>query len=198
MNDISANPEASSSGVETLTRKSKDRVLWEREVIEASKDRCGNCGSEGRLRVSMLVPEEAGGRLVVSNGCVLCRPCELAAAAVARGKAGEDSRRALNFWVSRKLYDRIQEGLKHRNGFTSMGSLVRYLMSQYVSDESRFDDLSQYQDSGADVKVNVWVDTAHYATFKSLLDKRGVTVTSAIKALVIMYELEAEPLVQKR
>jgi hypothetical protein len=199
MNDISKTKEGGSASVETISRtKSKDRVLWERAVIEASKDRCSNCGSEDRLRISMVVPEDAGGQLVLSNGRMLCRPCELAADAVARGRVSEHNRRALNFWISRGLYDRIQEGLKTRSGFSSMGSLIRYLMSCYVTDETRFDDLERYQDDGSDVKVNVWVETDHYATFKSLLDKRGLTVTAAIKALVIMYESEAEPLMRKR
>jgi len=71
-------------------------------------------------------------------------------------------------------------------------------MSKYIMDESRFDDLEQYQDSGADVKINVWVDIGSYATYKRLVDKRGMTVTDAVKSLVLMYESQAEPLVQKR
>jgi hypothetical protein len=70
------------------------------------------------------------------------------------------------------------------------------MMHKYVTDEARFDDLEQYQDSGADVKINVWVDVDIYATFKELMEKRGSTVTDGIKSLVLTYETQAEPKVQ--
>lgn len=174
------------------------KTEWEKFIWDRNRGRCSNCGSEDRLRVKMVVPIEAGGKLVESNGVLLCRTCEMAAeAANAAGGAGS-VRRPVNFWVSRSLYDRIQEGIKTRNGFSSMGSLIRYLMTKYVLDEHRFDDLESYQDSGADVKINVWVPMDGYSTFKQLIDKRGMTVTDGIKALVRMYESEAEPLVSRR
>lgn len=164
-----------------------DKRSWEQRVREACKDRCSNCGGEDRTRVTMIVPSEAGGQSVVTNGVLLCRPCEMAAESLESGKKREQDRRILNFWVSRKLYDRIQKSTETKNGFNSVSSLVRYLMSKYVLDEDRFDDLEQYQDSGADVKINVWVDIGSYATFKRLLDKRGVTVTDAVKNLILVY-----------
>lgn len=184
-------------GIEKISGDKKDpKIHWEQLVREAAKDRCSNCGGEDRTRVTMIVPLEAGGQHVPTNGVLLCRPCEMAAESLEMRR--EQDRRILNFWVSRKLYDAIQKGIDTRNGFNSVSSLVRYLMSKYITDEPRFDDLEQYQDSGADVKINVWVDTRSYATFKSLVDKRGMTVTDAVKSLVLMYESQAEPLVQKR
>ena len=197
MNDISRSEEVPKQ-VEAISAVVDRKRVWEAGVRELAQNRCSNCGSDDRLRVSMVVPEEAGGQYVVSNGRVLCRSCEMALEAVASGRPGEEQRRPLNFWVSRKLYDRIQDGLKTRSAFNSMGGLVRYLMTKYVQDEARFDDLEQYQDSGADVKINVWVETDRYATFKTLVDKRGMTVTDAVKSLIQMYEAEAETLVQKR
>lgn len=191
--------ENSKPQTETVCGDKKDEKLhWEQLVREAAKDRCSNCGGVDRPRVRLIVPQEAGGQLVPTNGVLLCRPCEMAAESLAGGKRREQDRRILNFWVSRKLYDRIQKGVVTRSGFNSVSSLVRYLMSKYITDEPRFDDLEQYQDSGADVKINVWVDIEPYATFKSLVDKRGMTVTDAVKSLVLMYESQAEPLVQKR
>lgn len=190
--------ESVSLGPEHITRSDYDSHRWEELVREAFKDRCSNCGGEDRLRVRMVVPEAAGGHRVVSNGILLCRPCELASESLSREPARDAQRRILNFWVSRKLYDRIQHGLVTRNGFNSVSSLVRFLMSKYVIDEARFDDLEQYQDVGTDVKINVWVDTSAYSTFKQLVDKRGMTVTDAVKSLVMMYESQAEPLMQKR
>lgn len=194
-------PQAASSNSDESpdVAKTADAELraWEKLIREKCQNRCSNCGGDDRLRVMMIIPLEAGGKLVDSNGAMVCRTCELAAEAVRNGGVVED-RRPLNIWVSRSLYDNIQSSLKARNGFRSMGSLVRYLMSTYVRDEDRFDDLAQYQDAGTDVKINVWVDRDQYAVFKQLLDKRGTTVTDAVKSLIRMYEAEAEPVVRRR
>lgn len=170
---------------------------WEKQIHLRYRNRCGNCGSGERLRAKLIVPVEAGGTLSESNGVLLCRGCEMAAEAVKKNSKTSDQR-LVNFWVSRKLFDRIQEGLKDYQAFNSMGSLVRYLISKYIEDEARFDDLELYQDEGADVKVNVWVERDRYDTFKVLLDKRGMTITDAIKNLIAMYELETEPRIEKR
>lgn len=120
-------------------------------------------------------------------------------AAESLGRGGTDSeQRLVNFWVSRRLFDRLQYGLQMYNAFNSMGSLVRYLIAKYNEDEARFDDLELYQDEGADVKVNVWVERDRYNTFKVLLDKRGSTVTDTIKSLIAMYEQNSEILLAAR
>lgn len=177
--------------------KGDPKKSWEEKVRERCRDKCSNCGGTDRLKVGMIVPVEAGGQYVESNGCLVCRACEMASEAV-RNQGPDSDRRPLNFWVSRRFYDSIQHNLATKNGFRSMGSLVRYLMSTYVGDESRFDDLTNYQDSGANVKINVWVSRETYAVFKGMLDKRGVTVTDAVKALVMMYEDEAAPVVRRK
>jgi len=172
---------------------SKDpRVAWTQAVWEACRSRCSNCGGTDKLRVKMIVPEEAGGKLVPSNGALLCRACEMAAESTPHS---DTTLRPINFWVSEQLYNSLQSNA--RGGFNSMAALVRYLMAKFVTDESRFDDLDKYQDAGSDVKVNVWVETDRYASFKKIVDSRGLTVTDAIKALIRMYEAEAAPLVRK-
>ncbi len=168
---------------------------WERRVTELHRNRCSNCGGDDHLRAKLVVPREAGGQLVESNGVLLCRSCDMAAESVSKS-SGEQ--RLVNFWVSRGLFDRLQYGLDTVQGFPSMGALVRYLITKYVADPSRFDDLELYQDGGSDVKVNVWVERDRYNTFKALLDKRGVTVTDALKGLIVMYGEKAEPLVEKK
>lgn len=132
-----------------------------------------------------------------ANGVLLCRGCEMAADAVKKDSKASDQR-LVNFWVSRRLFDRIQEGLATYKAFNSMGSLVRYLISKYIEDDGRFDDLGLYQDEGADVKVNVWVERDRYDTFKVLLDKQGMTVTDAIKSLIRMYEEQSEINIERR
>jgi len=170
---------------------------WEQLIRHKCRNKCANCGAEDRLRVRMIVPKEAGGQLEPFNGVLLCRACEMAMDAVGRTTKERD-RRPINFWVSRRLHNRLKNGVRTRNGFTSMGSLVRYLVGAYVADEGRYDDLENYQEEGADVKINVWVETSSYGDFKELLATRGMTVTDAVKALIRMYEAEAEPLVVRR
>jgi hypothetical protein len=173
--------------VELVGGELEDKQHWNQLVREAAKDRCGNCGGDDRTRTRMIIPVEAGGRYVVSNGILLCRPCELTLDAMEQGKRREQDRRILNFWVSRKLYDRIQRIIEARNGFNSVSALVRYSMSKYIVDEARFDDLEQHQDSGTDVKINVWVDIGTYSTYKRLVDKRGMTVTDSVKSLLLIH-----------
>jgi hypothetical protein len=184
--------------IEQVSGSKDERKEWARAVWKRCKDKCSNCGGNDRLALKMVVPIEAGGKYVVENGVLLCRACEMAADTAGKSSPNEPARRPLNFWVSRPLYLSIQEGIKTRNGVNSMGSLVRYLMSKYVTQADRFDDLAQYQDEGADVKINVWVEMDRYSTFKAMVDKRGMTVTDAVKGLIRMYESEAEPLVQRR
>lgn len=170
---------------------------WDKSVRIRYRNKCANCGNDDRLRARMIIPEEAGGKLLDSNSVLLCRSCEMASDAVKTAAKAADQR-LVNFWVSRGLFDRIQEGLRTYDAFNSMGSLVRYLISKYVEDDSRFDDLDLYQDEGADTKINVWVERDRYDTFKTLVDKHGLTVTDAIKSLIVAYECSAEPLITKR
>lgn len=177
---------------ENLTDAQK-YAFWEQKILERANDKCSNCGSTHKVRVKPVVPIEVGGKLSAENGTTLCRACEMAADVVASSSAGA-AQRPVNFWVSRRLYDKI----KSLNGFKSTGSLIRFLMSKYVVDAARFDDLGQWQEDGTDVKINVWVDKGVYGTFKTLVNDNGLTVTDALKALVRMYEEETEPLVGKK
>jgi len=67
-------------------------------------------------------------------------------------------------------------------------------MGRYLQSEKQFDDLEQYQDVEGvdDVKINAWVPKATYDTFKIMLDRRGMSVTEALKALVMVYESEKD------
>jgi hypothetical protein len=172
---------------------SDERGAWEKEVQEAGRFKCANCGSDDRVKPRMVVPVEAGGKLVLGNGILLCRTCELTLETAARYAEPTKTKRPVNFWVSRKLYDRLNDE-SERTTFRSMAGLVRFLMTKYVSDPDRFDDLSQYQDAGTDVKVNVWVESDIYARFKELVDRRGQTVTDSLKGLICLFENESAKL----
>ena len=178
-----------------------DRLLWERKVRHHFRDRCGNCGTEVRLKVRMVIPLDAGGQLRVSNGTLLCRACEMAREASSHRK-GESKSRPINFHVSKDLNDRMEHGIETYNGFHSKAGLVRALMTRYVEENSRFDDLELFQDDAspgsAKVKINIWAPNELYEDFKALADTRGFTVTATLKSLIIMYEAQVEPLVRRR
>lgn len=170
-----------------------NRQMWPEIVFDAARGKCANCGGEHKLKPRLIVPEEAGGKLVLANSVLLCRACELASSVTPK-RIAESDKRLVNIWVSDRLYKRLQE--RRDVGHTSsMGALVRYLMGRYVADQSRFDDLASYQDAGSDVRLNLWVESDLYATFKTIVDSEGMTVTSALKALFCMFEAEASPLV---
>ena len=179
---------------EILKATTEDRKKsWVTRVHEACGGRCSNCGSEERLKVRMIVPEESGGQRVVSNGTLLCRTCELAreiSLKVPQPASGERTR-PINFFVSQDLHAKLQNGLATDYGFRSVSALVRFLMAKFVGDADEFDDLGMYQDGGSDVKVNVWVGRDIYARFKAITDRNGTTVTDTLKGLIRMYESEA-------
>ncbi len=165
--------------------------LFKQAVLEKSKDLCSNCGSDHKVRALMIVPLEAGGKFSLANGTTQCRACEMAASVVSRSPTGQ-AQRPVNFWVSHRMYNKV----KQLNGFNSTGSLVRFLMKKFVTHDDQFDDLQLWQEDGTDMKINVWVDRKIYKSFKKIVNERGMTVTDAFKALIRMYEEEAEPLVQ--
>jgi hypothetical protein len=167
---------------------------WIDAVWEFHHGKCSNCGQAEHVSVRMIVPEEAGGKLVLSNGIVLCRTCDVAKTAVEKAQAsGKTPRRPVNVWVSKGLYEQVHTALKTKNGFRSMGSLVRHMMGMMAETPERFDDLSQWQDQGSDVKVNLWVDQKDYDVFKTVLSDKNLTVTEGVKGLLLMYTDEAAP-----
>lgn len=180
-----------------MVERALSKSEWEKQVLEKYHGKCVNCGSDVRVRVRPVVPVEVGGEYVLSNGTSLCRSCDLVVDSRSRETKG-DEKQPVNFWVSRGLHNRVLRSFETRNGFTGMGPLVRYVMSKYVLDEERFDDLEQYQDEGTDVKVNLLADGRVYDSFKRLVNKRGLTVTDAVKSLLVMYQEEAVPLMKEK
>jgi hypothetical protein len=168
---------------------------WATRAVEEARGLCANCGSEHKVSARLIVPVEAGGKTIPGNIVVLCRACELASG-YALKQISEKSRRLVNIWVSHRLYKSLL--VRKERGVSSISSLVRFLMAQYVATQSRFDDITQYQDGGSDVRLNIWVDADLYQSFKTLVDRQGMTVTSALKSLFCMYEAEAIPLVELR
>lgn len=186
--------ESGTTDIETVGPKFKIHTppAWEQEVWERSNGKCCNCGGDSKVRLKLIVPEEAGGQKVASNAVIICRACELTTDA-SKPKMRHADNRPINFWTSRGLFNRMENGVCSGNGFKSKSALIRYLMNKYINSEKQFDDLEQYQDNAEGVdaaKVNAWVPKDTYETFKTMLDRRGMSVTEAIKALVMVYDEE--------
>jgi len=172
----------------------EDKVrIWRNSVWDAHKGCCAGCGGDEHVVVLMTVPEEAGGKLVLENGTTVCRVCQVASKAIEKASEGKQNRRPINIWVSKDLYERLNVSLDSGHGFRSMGSLVRFMMGLVVTDAKRFHDLPLYQDTGSDVKINLWVERPVYDEFKAVLSEMDMTVTGAIKGLLLMYVSDAEP-----
>lgn len=171
------------AGSETETRK-----VFEREVRSRHQDQCVSCGGDDHVAVHLLVPELAGGSLVADNATLLCRNCDFAARALASKSVGV-SDRPVNFWVSNRLYQSLQQ----KNGFGSVGKLVRFLVQSYLEAPDRFDDVGLWQDEGADVKVNVHVPADIYERFRAVAYGNGGTVTDVLRSLLRWYEEELSP-----
>lgn len=174
------------------TQEDKIRI-WRNEVWDAHKGCCAGCGGDEHVVVLMTIPLEAGGKLVSENGTTVCRVCQVATKAIEKASEGKPNRRPINIWVSKGLYERLNTSLDSGRGFRSMGSLVRFMMGLVATEPSRFQDLDLYQDPGTDVKINLWVERPVYDSFKGVLADMGMTVTGAIKGLLLMYVSEAEP-----
>jgi len=191
-------PELSLSPDKLVARNST-LATWRKEVLEYYRYRCVSCSSEDNLQVMLIVPEDAGGLCVLANSTVLCRDCEIAKAAVEQSKMyGKPLLRPINVWISRKLYDNLKLELGQRHGFTSMSSLVRYMVNRVVEQPDLFRDLEFYQDRGTDLKVNLWVDAHEYEKFKRLLVEKTMTVTDGIKALMLLYTTDVAPSVGRK
>lgn len=181
---------------QTVDSTGQDNSNWDRVIRDRYRNKCANCGGESNLSVKLVVPVQAGGRLVETNGTLLCRTCDMVKATYEASST--EVRRPVNFLVSRRLYDRLQASITGQTGFKSMGALIRHLIGMYVENMSRFEDLEQYQDSGSDVKVNIWIDIDLYNQFKECVNARNLTVTDAIKSLVQLYEAEVKPVAPRR
>lgn len=164
---------------------------WQEEVWSRADGKCCNCGSKHKVALKLIVAEEAGGKQSADNAYLICRSCEIAASA-AKPKNKHSDNRPINFWVSRRLFESMNEALASKTGFKGKSALIRDLMTKYITSESQYDDLEQYQDmqSTDQVKINAWVPRSTYETFKVLLNKRGLTVTEAIVSLIMVFEEE--------
>ena len=158
------------------------------KVLEEKGEICQTCGDNTNTAIKLVVPLEFGGKQELNNVIVLCRRCSIISD-LGKNLKMNDTTISINFWVSHQLYKDI-ENLIGKNYQKSMGALVRYLISNYLTHPSMYQDMERYQSSGSDIKVNVKVDVDVYADFKICMEERGITITDAIKALICIYKDE--------
>jgi hypothetical protein len=157
-------------------------IEWEKSVLEQHSV-CANCGDSKNLIVRPLVAPLNGGQSRASNASVLCRGCEINSFL---SNTETQEKQLVNFWLSASLY----EWLKTNAEKSSMGSLIRYMISRYTGSPSAFEDLALWVDVQSEVKVNIWVPQKEYLEFKTLIEERGSTVTDALKSLLLIFKNE--------
>jgi hypothetical protein len=188
---VESNSETLIMGPEEAVAAAK--VEWTSRVFEHFEDTCCGCGSNEHLKAKLILAEEAGGSLKLSNSTLLCRVCELAAEIFSREKVRVGcNTRPINFWIDRKLHNSLQNGLQHNYGFNSLAAIVRFLMARYCESPDQFSDISDYIECGLDVKLNVWVSHEMYNNYKNFVAAKDLTVTDSLRGLLRMYEANAD------
>lgn len=157
----------------------KDKVLARDEV-------CRNCGSHQKIAACFVIPPEVGGHLRVSNGIVLCRECRIKAESARVLPQRIDNKTPVNFLMSGVLHKTVHKYVHNGSRFGTVSALMRAMISSFITQPELYEDLTNWQDAGSDVKVNGWVDGAQYEVFKGMCRDRGVSYTDALKALLMV------------
>jgi hypothetical protein len=66
-----------------------------------------------------------------------------------------------------------------------MGAVLRQLMSAYTQNPDAYQDIALWQDTEARTRVSVWVPMMDYQEFKKTLQKNGLSVTDALKGMLL-------------
>lgn len=156
--------------------------------MERADKGCDGCGTlRATLQMHFVVPLEDGGALIDSNVVLLCMRCLL------RGSDRRGSRQGelafVTFWVSQRLSQRVLR-LVEKHRVASINSLINARIRHHMEDPSSLE--PELQDVGTDTKLLARVDNEVYSGFKRDIESRGLTVTDAIKALLLKLIREVE------
>lgn len=162
-----------------------DLADWRKAILERDAGRCVNCESSHNCTVAFIVPPEAGGRIRPANGITICRDCKQASESYRILPSKIDNKTPINFLISKRLHALVEDHVQ-KTHFGSISTLIRYMVSSFISNPDMFEDLQQYQDDGSDIKVNLWAPSAQYELFKQLCWERGMSFTDAFKALLLV------------
>lgn len=166
--------------------KGPDLTEWKKSVLDRDGNRCINCESARHVAASFVIPPEAGGRIKPGNGVSLCRECRIAAEGHRVLPQRIDNKTPINFLVSKKLHEAVEDFVHHQSNFGNISALIRHMISAFITSPEIFVDLDMWQDDGSDIKVNGWVDGVQYDCFKRLCYERGLSFTTAFKGLLLV------------
>jgi hypothetical protein len=173
---------------EQLLKAQKDLKEWKVNVLTRDQERCVNCGLSDRVAAVFIVPREAGGKLLTSNGATICRNCRIASEGIRMNPVKIEQKTPINFFISEKLHSSLNEFVKANTpNVGSVSGLIRRMMNSFITDYDLYPDIAQWQDQdGADVKINCWVNGASYTVFKMLCQELNLSYTDALKGLLLM------------
>ena len=160
-------------------------LKWKREVLARDNNTCVNCDRARHTAACFIVPPEVGGRIRPSNGVTVCRDCRILAEGSRVLPQRIDNKTAINFLISPMLHKSVEE-YAGKSNFGNISSLVRHMISAFITSPELFDDISLYQDDGSSIKINGWVDGNSYDVFKRMCGERNISFTDCFKALLMM------------
>ena len=138
---------------------------WKKLVLERDKSTCCNCESKLQVAACFVVPPEAGGRVKLSNGITLCRDCRIVSESARVLPLRIDNKTPINFLISKKLHEAVDSYVHNGSNFGSISSLVRRMISSFITEPELYEDMAQWQDDGSEVKINGWVNGNTYLVF---------------------------------
>jgi Arc/MetJ-type ribon-helix-helix transcriptional regulator len=164
-----------------------DLAAWRREVTAARGTICQNCGASGGT-AGFIIPPSCRGVVSVSNAIILCGRCWRLYDVSRAGASQKDAagRSMMSVYLSEALHRRVLASVGAEKPFQSLSSLIRYVVSRYVMDEERFEDLPLYQDEGNDILIRTRFDPERFHTFKQLCDRRGMSMSDAVRSMLVM------------
>lgn len=164
----------------------KDIEEWKQRVLERDGGACINCELTKRVAVCFVIPPDAGGKLRVSNGVTICRGCRIAADGARALPQRISNKTPINFLMSTKLHQWVHSYAHNGSQFGSVSALLRAMITSFITQPELYEDLSNWQDAGSDVKVNGWVNGAQYEIFKNMCHERSMSYTDALKGLLLV------------
>lgn len=170
----------------TVNNCASDVSGWKNDVLARDGGACCNCGSKLKVAACFIVPPEVGGKVKPSNGVTLCRECRISAESARVLPQRIDNKTPINFLISKRLHESVDSYVHNGSNFGSISALVRRMISSFITEAELYEDMSQWQDNGSEVKVNGWVDGTQYDVFKRMCQERGISYTDALKSLLLM------------
>ena len=166
---------------------------WKDKVLARDGGSCVNCNSQEKTVACFIVPSEVGGNLRLSNGVTICRECRILAESSRVLPQRIDNKTPINFLISEKLHKLVNDYVHHGSNFGSVSALVRSMITSFITQPELYEDLQNWQDRGAEIKLNGWTNGIQYDVFRGMCRDRGISYTDALKGLLLVATDGYEP-----